>query len=169
VEFVEMKKLKLRFTLFFLLIGSLAFAQTTQPDNTTGSNPNDVESQHIAFITQQLALTPEEAQAFWPVYNKYHQMFSDLKKSRGTPLLRPNFKIDNYTDDQISAMIENELNYKQKEAEMQQQYYEELKKVLPIKKVGKLYRAEQLFKLYLVNGMNTPNQSGAKQNDNNKN
>ncbi len=30
-----------------------------------------LEAIKIAYITQQLALTPEEAQTFWPTYNKY--------------------------------------------------------------------------------------------------
>ncbi len=38
-----------------------------------------LEALKVAYITQQLALTPEEAQNFWPVYNKY---FSEIKTAR---------------------------------------------------------------------------------------
>jgi len=30
-----------------------------------------LESVHIAYLTKQLNLTPEEAQRFWPIYNQY--------------------------------------------------------------------------------------------------
>ena len=31
---------------------------------------DEIQSQKIAFFTQELDLTPQEAQAFWPVYNE---------------------------------------------------------------------------------------------------
>ncbi len=40
-----------------------------------------IQSLKIAFITQKLQLTPDEAQKFWPVYNQYdkevHSIESD--------------------------------------------------------------------------------------------
>jgi predicted O-linked N-acetylglucosamine transferase (SPINDLY family) len=43
-----------------------------------------IESQRIAFITQELDLTPAEAQAFWPVYNEYDKKRHELNKQSGS-------------------------------------------------------------------------------------
>lgn len=41
-----------------------------------------IKSLKIAFITQKLALTSEEAEKFWPVYNKYDDKIMALKESQ---------------------------------------------------------------------------------------
>ena len=40
-----------------------------------------IEPLKIAYITQKLGLTSEEAQKFWPVYNKFND---DLQKLRSS-------------------------------------------------------------------------------------
>ena len=47
----------------------------------------NMEAKHIGFITNQLQLTTEEAQAFWPVYNRYHAEIEALRKNHVTELL----------------------------------------------------------------------------------
>lgn len=43
-----------------------------------------IETEKIAFITQQLSLTPQEAQKFFPIYNVYRQEVSAiLQANRG--------------------------------------------------------------------------------------
>jgi len=54
-----MKRLLLCTSLF--LLGMLARAQ----------NGNRLEALKIAYITNKLNLSPEEAQKFWPIYNSY--------------------------------------------------------------------------------------------------
>lgn len=43
-----------------------------------GDRPN-IQNLKIGFVTRQLALTSEEAQRFWPLYNEYTH---ELKKAR---------------------------------------------------------------------------------------
>jgi hypothetical protein len=46
-----------------------------------GKMRDRIEPMKIAFITQKLNLTAEEAQKFWPVYNKFSD---ELQKLRST-------------------------------------------------------------------------------------
>lgn len=46
-----------------------------------GGGGGKLEAIKIAYITQQLNLTPAEAQRFWPVYNSYS---SEVKAARNT-------------------------------------------------------------------------------------
>jgi len=64
-----MRKLLL---ILFLCIGS------TYICNAQAKGNDDINTVKIAYLTNQLNLTPEEAQKFWPIYNRY---FSEVKKS----------------------------------------------------------------------------------------
>ena len=64
-----------------LLLGSFSvvFAQ----DNPTGDDitrQERVKALYVAYVTQQLALTPEEAQKFWPVHTQFETELKGVKK-----------------------------------------------------------------------------------------
>ena len=68
-----MKKIIL---LVFLALPFASFAQTG-PGGLM--RENRLQSLEIAFLTRELALTPAEAEKFWPVHNAY---MAELKKAR---------------------------------------------------------------------------------------
>lgn len=53
----------------FLLFGFITFATVV----TKGQHPagEKIRSLEIGYLTKQLQLLPEEAEKFWPVFNKY--------------------------------------------------------------------------------------------------
>ena len=57
----------------FLLIISLflSFSAAKAQNNDFNQKAEKVQALKIAFITQKLDLTSDEAQRFWPVYNRY--------------------------------------------------------------------------------------------------
>ncbi|MGF1926294.1 MAG: hypothetical protein ACQUHE_19130, partial [Bacteroidia bacterium] len=55
------------FLLLFTLLSGNAFAQGPRFDN------EKIEAAKIAFFTQKLGLSPEEAKVFWPIYNDYQR------------------------------------------------------------------------------------------------
>lgn len=61
-----MKRYILLLTLF-LSCFSAAFAQ----DDQEGKKPRDIEALYVAYVTQQLQFTPEEAQKFWPLHTQF--------------------------------------------------------------------------------------------------
>lgn len=61
-----MKKILLIITLFVVSLSTVK-AQ----DNDREKRGEKVQALKIAFITQKLDLTADEAQKFWPVYNRY--------------------------------------------------------------------------------------------------
>jgi len=64
----------------FLLIITFVFGGSTfvnaQNDNR-GKRAEKIQALKIAFITQKLDFTSDEAQRFWPVYNRYE---SEIKQ-----------------------------------------------------------------------------------------
>jgi len=107
------------------------------------SRAERLKSLRIALITEALELTPEEAQAFWPVYNardaalqrhreEIHQHYLRL---RGT---RSSLSAQAYADS-VSALY---FRLWEGEASIRKAYHERLLKVLPAEKVAKLYLTE---------------------------
>lgn len=116
----------------------------------TNDKKEKLQAAKIAFITQELNLSPEEAQKFWPVYNAYENESQALKKARKIELMNVSVNFETMPDADISKAIDNELNYQQQDLDLKRKYIGEFKKVLPIRKVAKLLRAEQQFKIKLI-------------------
>lgn len=109
-----------------------------------------IESLKIAFITNKLDLTPKEAQVFWPVYNEYTDKLEAMRKERRNQYLNVKDKLDSMSDKDVEALVDGEMVFRQNELDLQKEYHQKLKQVLPIKKVAKLYVAEESFKRELL-------------------
>ena len=111
---------------------------------------DNIEAMKIAFITKKLDLTPEEAQQFWPVYNQYKDKVDDLRKKRRQDNKEAKRNFEDMTDKEVEQIVDNEIVFRQKELDIQKEYHAKFKSVLPIKKVAKLYEAEEQFKRVLL-------------------
>ena len=74
-----MKRLLLILTLF---MGNyfVAFAQENQNDGEL-TRQKKIEALYVAYVTQQLQLTPEEAQKFWPVHTQFTAELKAINKN----------------------------------------------------------------------------------------
>lgn len=72
-----MKKYLLILT-FLLGSFSAAFAQETQPADDM-ARQEKIKALYVAYVTQQLQLTPEEAQKFWPVHTQFENELKGVK------------------------------------------------------------------------------------------
>jgi hypothetical protein len=76
--------MKQMMTLVMLILTITALAQPKR-NMRPGPGMQKLESMHIAYLTRELALTPEEAQQFWPVYNKYrNELRSTFSQGAGS-------------------------------------------------------------------------------------
>lgn len=104
-------------------------------------------SERVAFLTMEMNLTPEEAQAFWPIYNQIHtekdkamhDVFSAYKAledavKAGKP------------EKEISKLLDAYLAAKEKQSEIEKAADEKFRKVLPTEKVARLYLGEEKFR-----------------------
>src|SRR6476660_7690060 len=73
--------------LFFILCVTPAFAQEKEkevdPDEEVQIDPKakeKINAARIAYITERLGLTPEEAEKFWPVYREYSQKRKEIRQ-----------------------------------------------------------------------------------------
>jgi len=121
-----MKKLMM----LVMMIGMGGFVNAQQPPQ--GNKEDKVEALRIAFISQQLNLTPQEAQKFWPVYNQFR---GDMKT------LQLNFKFD--ANGQLTA--EQQLDFEQKKLDLKKKYKIQFEGALGKDKVNQLYNIEKQF------------------------
>jgi hypothetical protein len=135
-----MKKLII---LVFVLLSNVSFSQNE-------SKSDKVETMKIAFLTNKLNLTAKEAQVFWPLYNEYSQKMEILRKAKKSEHDEIKSKNGMPTDKEIAAYMDEVFSTKQKELDLQKEYYAKYVKLLPMKKVALLYQAENQFKKELL-------------------
>lgn len=105
-----------------------------------------VESMRIAFITNELELTPEESQAFWPVFNEMKAREKALREE-----MRPRKPFEEMSDEEAEALLDNQMKMEEREAAIRREYTEKFRKILPASKVVRLQQAEGEFRRRLVN------------------
>lgn len=109
--------------ILLILILSLPMLASAQ-DNS--QRENKLESLEIAFLTRELNLSPEEAQKFWPVYNKYSaEMKGTLRDKQNDP---------------------DVLDRQQKLLDIRKKYRSEFLKVLPPDRVNQVFTSEMKFR-----------------------
>ena len=129
-----------------------------------GPGERDIESIRIAYITRQLNLTPEESQVFWPVYNQYQDEMQAFKKGRRLEMQDAKRNFDVLSDQEVAEVVDDMVAMKQQELDLFLRYHEEFKKILPIRKVAKLYKAESEFTQKLLNRLNQNRQQQQQRN-----
>ncbi len=108
----------------------------------------------VAFITSGMDLTVEEAQQFWPLYNKYDAIFDSIGEAR-----RQNFKrkdcienLDKMTDAKAGDIISKSFECDAQELQTRRRYHEELSKLFPQKKILLYYHLEHEFRRQKISG-----------------
>ena len=134
-------------TKYILIIVFCVFAivAIAQP----GTKRDKIEALRVSFISSKVNLTTQETQLFWPLYNEYNDKVENVKKTFRQQYIK-DVDFTNVSDKQAEAYLNAELNVKQKEYELYKEYFEKFKKILPIKKIALIRRAEEDFKKELI-------------------
>jgi len=131
--------------LFFI---TSSFAQDDEVTGPDAKAQEKIKAARIAFITERLGLTPEEAEKFWPVYREFalkrQELKQQFKQERKNP--DPNKTIEQNEKD----ALELGLKLKQQELDLEREYSGKLLKVVPAQKVMALRKAEDDFRKLLI-------------------
>ena len=133
---------------YLLLIATLMFTinLSAQREGKRAERIEKIEQQRIAFITTDLDLSVEEAQAFWPLYNDYQSM----KKEIWTERKVETEKIFDMTDEESRIMLSQVMDAKRRHINLEIEFMNKLDRVLSAKKRLKLIRAEREFKQFIL-------------------
>lgn len=113
-----------------------------------------VESMRISIYTYVLNLSPEEAKLFWPVFNKYQGELQKIKQEEKKIKKDVYVNIATMSDKDIENAIDRLMSYEEQEVQLKRKYIEEFKKVISVRKVLLLPKAETEFKRALLKEIN---------------
>ena len=120
-----------------------------QKSEPTPEMREKMEAYRVAFITEKLNLTAEEAQQFWPIFNEREERLHALKIEQKQD--RKNAKRSDTTDEQIMALIDRHFDFKQRELDIEREYTAKFAEVLPLRKIIKLHHVEREFRRKILN------------------
>ena len=116
--------------ILMIFLGATVVSVAQDDDGDGAKNGGRIEALKIAYLTKKLNLSTEEAQKFWPIYNKYAD---EVKKTR------------------IEARQnkETEIKIEEKILNIRKKYNDEFVKALSTEKTNTLFRAEKEFGAYI--------------------
>lgn len=105
-----------------------------------------IKALKVAFITQELNMTSQTAQKFWPVYNKYEVDKRALHK-------REHVDWDNVgaiSDSKAEEMLKEYLAVEREEYVIKRQLFSDLKKILSAREIVLLHKLEADFNKKMI-------------------
>ncbi len=120
------------------------------PKESPGTGQERVKALKVAFITQKLNLTSEEAEKFWPIYNEYQDKREVVRQQLAENRRKINEEAETLSPEELMKLADEEMTLRQQDLDLQKEMHEKLKKVLPAKKLALLYVAEEEFKKELL-------------------
>lgn len=140
-----MKKLGL-ILMMFLTIGSTSLV-AQGPGGPKGGKMTKEEKQAkmVGFLTEKLALTTEEAEEFWPVFNEMKEKLKENRKAFKGDKPEQGTKLDDMSDEEVRMLIDNGFKMKENDLAIKKEYNEKFINIIGVKRTAKLYHLEKEF------------------------
>lgn len=137
------------FALCVLSISSFAqWMPQNDSEQARKQGADRINAAKVAFFTQHLDLSVEEAQKFWPVYNEYNKDVEQARAGIRGAMMKMNDP--NKKADELKAALKEYTDSQKKEAQLTEQYINKLMRVMPVEKVAKVFTAEDMFRMQLL-------------------
>jgi Skp family chaperone for outer membrane proteins len=141
---LKMKKIVL---IFCLSIGFVftGLAQDDEPETR-------IQTAKIGFITNRLGLTTEQAPQFWATYNEFDEKKKELRKEFRK--LTSESRSLASSDEKIKDDLRSILSVRQKEVDLEKDYFTKFLKIITPRQLAELYRTEQVFLQKILKQLN---------------
>jgi len=113
-------------------------------------NQERIKTLKVAFITERLDLSSEEAQQFWPVYNEHDDALHKLRRKERQRFGHQLPYLNDLSEDEASKLLSEFKAIQNDKHRLEQNFIADLNDVLPAKKVVLLLVAEEDFKKRLL-------------------
>lgn len=140
-----MNNRKIFIALIALLAGFSALAQ--KPDY------QKIKSLKIAFLTERLDLSTQEAQAFWPLYNEYTEQ-REAQWRKGRKIFGAMKDSENLSDAEASALLKDYIAFEYEEEKLEMTFYQKVENAVSAKKTMLFIKAEEDFKRQMIRQFN---------------
>ena len=134
-----------------ILLSAILFAFCLSADGQNNNPAADwmarMRSEKIAFLTSEMGLTPEEAQVFWPVYNKAEaEETAAFNETRKCFSALDEAVQQKKSQSEITRLLHEYTAAVTKSQGIQAKYVSQYEKILSAEKVAKLFLAEERFR-----------------------
>lgn len=136
-----MKKLLILFSMFLVV-----FNLQAQESKDKQQHRERIKAMKVAYITQELNMDANLAQRFWPVYNQYECVKTELHKKEHLDIEN----IENITEAEAEKMLTGYLNIDKDEYIIKKELFDDLKKIMSAKDIIKLHKLESDFNKKLI-------------------
>ena len=131
-------------TLIIALMCSVSIAKAQK-----GDSKEKIKQLRVAFYTEELNLSVEEAQKFWPIFNKYSDQLETLERA-----MKEDHRRLKRSSELTTEMVEEHIkNYSEMEASvtlLKKEFHLESSKVLDAKRTFLLTELEKRFRKTLL-------------------
>ncbi len=113
---------------------------------------DQIKALKVAFITNELALTADEATRFWPIYNTFEAKQNEIRiqKIKAYKDRIDDSNLDKLSEKEASALLMQMENTEDELTQLRKKFVSNLKNVIPSIKIIKLKRAEDNFNKKLL-------------------
>lgn len=125
------------------LLSVITFSANAQQNRRM--NMEEFENKKIEYITKEAELTKEEANKFFPIYNELSKKKFELHRQHRQKMEKMKSSKDNMSDEEYRKLLENDVDVKLKEAELDKEYSSKLDDVISPEKLYKAQQAERKF------------------------
>ena len=139
--------------LLLLVFCSLSIVEAqSRGDHKDGDKRSELlekyKSQKIAYLSDKLSLTPDEATKFWPIYNQYADEKETLHKK-----IVAEIKVQRSNESNSDASLTKMFVLREEELSIEKKYTSKFKDVISSDKILKLFYHEKEFRKELADKM----------------
>lgn len=132
--------------IIILLLSIHSFAQSQMEEKK-----EQIRTLKVGFITNELALTADEAAKFWPIYNAYDDKQFEIRHQKMKAFKqRMDVDLDKMSEKEASALLTQMENNEDDLYQLRKKFINNLKNILPSVKIIKLKKAEDDFNRKLL-------------------
>jgi len=128
-------------------------------------NSEKIKALKVAYITDALDLTSKEAEKFWPVYNEYDKKIMDLRFKKMHELhnkIKNPKAFNDLKENDAKILLNDFFNIEKNILVAKDNLNKQLLKIIPAKKILKLYKAEDDFNRRLLQRLRGDKMNGQK-------
>lgn len=109
-----------------------------------------IKTLKVAFITEEVGLTSEEAQQFWPIYNAHEESMEKIRRKERAEIHANIARAQDLSTNESEQLLDNLLTLQFDKQKAEREFLSKLRTVIPAKKVLLLVKAEEDFKRQMI-------------------
>ena len=138
-----MKRIATLMLILFCTVSIVTAQESKHNNNRRRFSPQEYQEQQKTFITEQAKLTPQEAEAFFPLYfDLQKKKWAINKEARGNARFK---RGETPSEEQCVTMVNDFADAKVKIAQLEKEYIALYLKVIPAQKIMMIQHAEERF------------------------